>query len=387
MTGIQWTDKTWNPLVGCTPVSPGCLNCYAATMAVRLEGMGTKGYEPRIERAVDGLGEIEDRKTVRIVEKRAGRAVFTGDVRMVPERLTEPLKWRKPAMCFLGSMADVFHESVPFDYIDQIMAVIALCPDTIFQLPTKRPERMCAYLTSRRIGTGEWTDNIADEVAKLGTFSPAAFDAAEQYAGGGALPNLWLGTSVENQKAADERIPYLLNCPAMVLFLSVEPLLEDVNLKLDKDALIDMLDLDPQRSQWMRGRYPFPALEPDKRTKRSHLLHWVICGGESGPDARPSDVAWHRSILRQCRAAGVPFFEKQLGAYILCNNQHIADWEDQTDGAAYTRHNPNMPTYQGDIERVYVGDKKGGDMAEWPEDLRVREWPKVVGEAQSTEHK
>ena len=383
MTGIQWTNKTWNPIVGCTPVSPGCLNCYAAKDAVRLEAIGVKQYQPRHVPAVLGTpyDSYTEAKTVRIVEKRAGRAVFTGDVRLVPDRLTEPLKWRKPAMCFVGSMADVFHESVPFDYIDQIMAVIALCRKITFQLPTKRPERMAAYLTSRRIGTDEWTDNIADQVAKLGTFSPAAFDAAEQYAGSGVLPNLWLGTSVEDQKVADERIPHLLNCPAAVRFLSAEPLLEDVNLKLESDALVDLLDLDPQRSQWTRGRYPFPALAPDKRTKRAHLLDWVIVGGESGAKARPCNVAWIREIVRQCKDSEVPVFVKQLGAYILCDNQHIADWEDQTDGAAYTRYNPDAQVFQGDIERVYVGDAKGGNIDEFPEDLRVREWPKAHAQA------
>jgi len=384
MTGIQWTDKTWNPVVGCTPVSPGCLNCYAATMAVRLEGMGTKGYEPRIERAVDGRGEIEDRKTVRIVEKRAGRAVFTGDVRLVPERLTEPLKWRKPAMCFLGSMADVFHESVPFDYIDQIMAVIALCPDTIFQLPTKRPERMAEYFVTRGVETRRNVHAILQRgvMGDVEWTIPKLPDTADECPW--PLPNLWLGTSIENDDY-HARAWALLECPAAVRFLSVEPLIGSVDL--DKWELLC--------KSWS-----------DRRPTIGKYIDWVIVGGESGHKARPCNVEWIRSVVKQCKASGVPVFVKQLGSapalddhaycrkckswshadeWELCNKSHVN--QEAAEGVLCHAKCGKVQhkCFTGQSQRL--NDGKGGDMAEWPEDLRVREWPKVVGEAQSTEHK
>ncbi|MBY0261094.1 MAG: phage Gp37/Gp68 family protein, partial [Phycisphaerales bacterium] len=152
-TGIEWTERTWNPVVGCTPVSPGCLNCYAATMARRLEAMGRPEYAARrIDsggRDVTGLDGLQDEgdRIVRIAEVRGGRAVFTGDVRTLPERLTEPLGWRKPARVFVNSMSDLFHEAVPFDFIDRVFAVMALCPRHTFQVLTKRPGRMAEYLS------------------------------------------------------------------------------------------------------------------------------------------------------------------------------------------------------------------------------------------------
>lgn len=499
MSSIEWTEATWNPVIGCTPVSPGCLNCYAATMARRLEGMGKPEYAPK-RIAPDGterIGHIAEAlepgtKTVRIAEVRNGRAVFTGEVRTLTDRLDVPLKRRKPTMYFVNSMSDLFHEAVPFEFVDRVFAVTALCPQHTFQVLTKRPERMAEYLTDKttpfrvaraidvisvdqslatakeefrdvpgfpgyrvsNLGTvfgprtalqpqvgeqghcrvtlykdgaahrelvhrlvlsvfdrpptdGEqachkngdpgcnaihnlrwgtqsdnWQDRTRhgrhqsytkltpDEAAQIKALIQAGEPAehvgprfgvsatqARNIARGDQwgikppiqwpLPGVWLGTSVENQEQADKRIPHLLRCPAAVRFLSCEPLLGAVDLGqyLPRTCCMgerDYLDMD---GEYMGSGpcdchgQPLPGVD------------WVIAGGESGPGARPCDVAWIRSIVSQCRDAGVAVFVKQLG------------------------RRPVIPAN----EPWTCLDRKGGDPAEWPEDLRVREMPEARG--------
>jgi len=322
MNPIGWCDTTWNPVVGCTPVSPGCLNCYAATMARRLEAMGRPEY-------------------VGLTVRKGGRAVFSGAVRCLPNRLTAPLRWRKPRRVFVNSMNDLFHEGVPFEFVDRVFVIMALCPQHQFQVLTKRPERMAEYLdvdrdgalTSVRLGvalrelvgrTPNWPD---------GGIVEQAVDRFDR--GGGVLPNVWLGTSVEDQARADERVPHLLRCPAAVRFLSCEPLLGPVALKRHMAA-----------AAYRILQHSHPC---DESRVPDHLRYhgppspdWVIVGGESGPKARPCDVEWIRSIVVQCREAEVPCYVKQLGARTV-------------DGRLRSR--------------------SGADPAEWPADLRVRQWP------------
>ena len=247
MTKIEWTDQTWNPIVGCSVVSPGCTNCYAMRMAgTRLKS--TKPYG----------GLTQDTK--------AG-PVWTGEVRFLEERLTQPLKWRKPRRVFVNSMGDLFHEDVSDYEIENIVAVMADASQHIFQVLTKRPERMNAVMT----GFGKlWQQR-----------GPAE---------GWPLPNVWLGTSVEDQARADERIPALLDTPAAVRFLSCEPLLGPV-------------DLNSVGRPWLTKEIDHPL---------DTALDWIICGGESGPKARDMDPAWARSLRDQCEAAGVAFFMKQM---------------------------------------------------------------------------
>jgi protein gp37 len=291
---IEWTEQTWNPVIGCTPVSPGCLNCYAARMSIRLEKMNPKDYGPR-----DGI---------RIAEVTNGRPVFTGDVRCLPERLTVPLKRRTPTVYFVNSQSDLFHEKVPDHFIHDVLRVVRQCPQHTFQVLTKRPERAAVF---------EWRCSKHKD-----DFS--------------TLPNLWLGTSVEDQKAADERIPHLLRCPAAVRFLSCEPLLGPVDL---------------------HGSGLSPL---------SGGIGWVIVGGESGPQARPTPVAHVTSIVEQCRSAGVPVFVKQMGAkpYLRaeCSNL-IREWGD------------TVIQKNGDFVQLHLKDSKGGEPTEWAERLRVREMP------------
>lgn len=300
-TEIEWTDKTWNPLVGCAMVSPGCANCYAETMSRRLAGMakadiaagrnpGRKGHYP-------------------LVVNQRGR--WNGHVKLVPEALMDPIKWRGAKRVFVNSMSDLFHDEVPFGYIDKVFAVMAMTPQHTYQILTKRPERMRYYTLSRmtrgridmpQLGwkverlLGEWA------TGPLWRHWEACHAAIERTDFTRPLPNVWLGTSTENQATADKRIHYLLQCPAAVRFLSVEPMLGGIDLR-------DFL-----KHPAMPDRIVKPGSSPvEYQTVVG--IDWVIVGGESGPGARPMHPDWVRMIRDQCQAAGVAFFFKQWGAF------------------------------------------------------------------------
>lgn len=363
-SSIEWTDEAWNPVVGCTPVSTGCVNCYAARMARRQEAMGTKGYQPDFAGLAGEDGKPGDGDVIRIAEVRAGRAVFTGEVRCLPERLTDPLAWRRPRKVFVNSMSDLFHEKVPFEFVDRVFAVMALCPQHTFQIVTKRPERMAEYLSFRShggvtfyeppVGRERMTDRQLDRLSR-GFQWP--------------LPNVWLLTSVEDQAAADARIPHLLRCPAVVRGLSVEPMMGAVDLS--RALNIEFSDV----AGWM------PAING-----AGPNIDWVIVGGESGPKARACDVAWIRSIVTQCKAAGVACFVKQMGARPFDSAKMDAvpgSRRPVTDAALRI---PEQADQFADVlgkcieaAVMKLRDRKGGDPAEWPEDLRVREFPEVGG--------
>ena len=334
-SNIEWTDATWNPVTGCTRVSAGCDHCYAVTMTHRLEGMGQAKYA--------GLTVLNPR----------GERHFNGVVRCHEDALEVPLKWKTPRLVFVNSMSDLFHEKVPFEFIDRVFAVMALCPRHTFQVLTKRPGRMAEYLAAldvnriwRCVGKliGEDAFTKRDAVLPHGSAEESAW-----WDEGGPLPNVWLGTSVEDQAAADERIPHLLKCPAAVRFLSCEPLLGAVNL-----------------SAFFGG--PYVGLPGDKVHENYNFgIHWVIVGGESGKGARPCNVAWELSIVGQCRAAGVPVFVKQVGARPIGVCPCKADDGDPHQGC---------PACGGDgAISLHLHDPKGSNWNEWPEDLRVREFP------------
>ncbi len=221
---IEWTDETWNPVTGCTRVSPGCDNCYMFALYPRLRGMSVAGYE-------------------------AGPDV----IRLLPERLDAPMKWKKPRHVFVNSMSDVFHPSVPFEFALQMFKIMEDASHMrghVFQVLTKRPGRAAG-----------WWDKYQDHFPN------------------GWPTNIWMGTSVESQKYAP-RITVLERIPAAIRFVSAEPLLEQVDL-----------------SQWLeRG-----------------ALNWVIVGGESGRKARPMELDWVRKLRDQTLNSGVAFFLKQLG--------------------------------------------------------------------------
>jgi protein gp37 len=389
-SNIEWTDKTWNPVVGCTPVSPGCLNCYAATMARRLEAMGQKEYQPRdadVRREeceeCDGSGRDPDvgecpvcagahpmGKRIRIAEVKAGRAVFTGEVRCVEERLTAPLHWKTPRMVFVNSMSDLFHEAVPFEYIDKVFAVMALCHRHTFQVLTKRPERMAEYFaTFSRDDDGCANDARHEQWAETAlALSPTNDHWLSTVAEcRWPLPNVWLGTSVEDQQRADERIPHLLKCPAAIRFLSCEPLLGDIDLDMHKP------------DGWQGSRRHFE-------------IGWVIVGGESGSGKgiRMTSVEYMQRVVKQCKAAGVPVFVKQIGTFpavdtddgdtaVRCHKCGFADSRQVFDCLGADEGNVYCPKCQAEIPCEWnITNRKGGDPAEWPEDLRVREMPEAA---------
>lgn len=213
---IEWTDATWNPVRGCTKISPGCVHCYAETFAERFRGVSGHPYEQGF------------------------------DLRLVPDKLTQPLLWRRPKMIFVNSMSDLFQEGVPDDYVEAVARVMTAAKWHTFQVLTKRSERLRDLLNTK-----------------------LRF-AAKQ-------PHVWWGVSVENRKHGLPRIDHLRHSSAVKRFLSIEPLLEDLG-KINLDD-----------------------------------INWVIVGGESGPRARPMDIAWARSIRQQCQEAQVAFFLKQLG--------------------------------------------------------------------------
>lgn len=253
-TLIEYVDRTWNPISGCTPISEGCANCYAARMAKRLAGR--YGY-PKDEPFRPGT--IHD------------------------NRLNEPYLWKSPQRVFVCSMGDLFHPDVSVTYLEEVLARITHVPQHTFMILTKRADRLKLLTPDRlRISrTDKWP-----------------------------LPNLWLGVTAENQRTADERIPILLQIPAAKHFVSVEPMLEPVNLNAIRIG-----------TQYPNGGdnpepYCIDAFKThlvfgDEGDYEFEKLDWVIAGPETGPRARPTSVDWVRDLQRQCSAAGVPFFDKK----------------------------------------------------------------------------
>ena len=284
-SGIAWTDASWNPVTGCTKVSAGCKHCYAEREWTRLAANPKSGVYH-------------------------GRQ-FT-DVACHPERLDQPLRWTKPRRIFVNAMADIFHESVPDAFIDRVFAVMALAPQHTFQVLTKRAERMREWFAPGYDNREHAVGQAMREIAASRGGDDAGLPEWP-------LANVWLGVSAEDQETADARIPVLLETPAATRWVSLEPLLGPVDLE--------------------KGLGPNPTAK----------IAWVVCGGESGPGARVFRVEWAREILRQCRAADVPFFMKQMGAAF-------------NDGRFTLK----------------LRHRAGADPSEWPEDLRVREYPLLM---------
>ena len=329
-TLISWTDSTWNPTVGCSRVSAGCANCYAEKFA---HG-GRNGPGP----ALGGL------------TRESGG--WNGLVRMNPKALELPLRWRKPRRIFVNSMSDLFHENLSDEQIDQVFAVMALAPQHTFQVLTKRPERMRAYMTDPatpgRVACA--ADRI--QVSGHGHGGPSASEWP--------LGNLWAGTSVEDQATADERIPLLLQTPAAQRFASYEPALGPVDFTSLTVARSD------GREQW-NALDRFEASDAEPGSPKT-VLDWIIVGGESGPNARPFDIAWARTIVEQCKEAGVAVFVKQLGAWSYSSNAD--DWI----GRLLTGPHSTGRGLETKM-RVHFRARKADDPSEWPEDLRVQEFP------------
>lgn len=277
-TGIEWTrgddgtaGATWNPVTGCEKVSPGCDHCYAETFAERWRGIPGHYFE-------NGF-----------------------DVTLRPERLEQPLRWKRPRRIFVNSMSDLFHDAVPTAYIAAVFDVMRQTPQHTYQVLTKRHARMRSLARTAAFGEG-WP-----------------------------LPNVWLGVSAEDPHWADIRIPALLETPAAIRFVSAEPLLGPVTLFPGKWL--------PPLGGGSKVNLSRPWEEPGPS------LDWVIVGGESGPGARRMAEGWTRNLVDECVETGTPVFVKQLGSV---------------------------------LGRQLGAGPKGGDWEKWPEDLRVRQFPRTA---------
>ncbi|HYQ66166.1 phage Gp37/Gp68 family protein [Actinophytocola sp.] len=307
-TSIEWTDATWNPVTGCTEVSPGCDHCYARTFAERFRGVPGHHFERGF------------------------------DVQLRPERLDQPLRWRRPRKVFVNSMSDLFHKDVPDEFIARVFAVMASTPQHTYQILTKRHGRMRSVLRSqcrcdrnhRHEPGRHFRAWVSSQAHAMGLDCRAVED------GPWPLPNVWLGVSCEDQKRADVRVPALVETPAAVRFVSCEPLLGPIDLtpwlvcehhpalsattvpavwECDYCGLVRRVVDDPDGPvrQWSLGRQPrrvrYDQVAPGR------LLDWVIAGGESGHGARPMHPEWVRDLRDQCAAARVAFLFKQWGQW------------------------------------------------------------------------
>jgi protein gp37 len=295
-TTIEWTDATWNPIRGCSRVSEGCRNCYAERVAARFSGPG-QPYE--------GLA---------IMMQPVGGAAhphWTGKVRLIEDAVNAPLHWRTPRRVFVNSMADLFHEKVPDQWIDRIFAVMAMRSRHTFQVLTKRPDRMRAYMEKALLAGVPSPSGESFNIQRIGgAIWMVAPQVRTKLKNSWPIPNVWLGVSVEDQAAANERIPLLLHTPAAVRFVSYEPALGPVDFtairRTGGDGII-------------------------RPCNACVLLDWIICGGESGPGARPMHPDWARVVRNQCAAAGVPFFFKQWGEWLHVSQMEHAFTKAQMD--------------------------------------------------------
>lgn len=315
---IAWTDATWNPISGCSKVSEGCRNCYAEREWPRLS---------------------------KLVPAYAGRNFE--NVACHPERLDQPLRWKRPRKIFVNSMSDLFHPDVPEDFIDRVFAIMALCPQHTFQILTKRPERMNRYMRGLE----------DEELARILSREDMVMCAPEwpHTFTDGAIPdfsNIWLGVSVENQETVDERIPLLLQTRGdrgTKRWVSIEPMIGPVSFR------------------WAKWQSGFKET-PEGRLVRNHLdglrrLDWVVVGGESGQNARPMEAEWVRKIKYECEEAHVPLFIKQLGAA----------YSDPVDGIAGSSLKLSDEVLY--LLKRRLKHRSGADIDEWPDELKIREYP------------
>lgn len=305
-TKIEWADSVWNPVTGCTPVSEGCERCFARRMANRLKGR--YGY-PKDD---------------------------PFRVTLHPDKLEQPLRWKKPRQVFVPSMGDLFHEDVDEKYIAKVLAICDLAREHTYMILTKRPSRMASLFNDEdfQFHVGWFQSQV---VREFGLPEPKEI-------GSWPLKNVWLGVTAENQQRADERIPILLQIPAAKRFVSVEPMLELINIIRSCDVVL--------------GDGNIPAVDGINR-----WLHWIICGGETGPGARPVHPDWVRSLRDQCIAANVPFFFKSWGKF--CYPDQMPDDTYRKVDAAH-----NLAGH-GDYDKPWrVGKKAAGrllDGEEWNE--------------------
>ena len=362
-TSIEWTrgddgsaGSTWNPVRGCSRISPGCGGanhqggCYAEKIAARFSGPG-QPFEGFAERTAHG-----------------GR--WTGKMAVAWDMVDQPIRWRKPRRIFANSMSDLFHKDLPRDEVAIIygtaIAAVHLRGHT-FQILTKRADHMRELLNDEEfweIANAHASSLVLEHTDPLNRRSDDARATCGEYGPDAAPPGIWLGVSVEDQQRADERIPDLLTTPAAVRFLSCEPLLGPVDLLKWFDPTGACCGGEPEfrcdncpaDADW---RYTGQCTAESLNEPRLDL---VIVGLESGPRSRHGNVSWIRDLIGQCKGSGTACFVKQLGARPVTAD--LTHWQ-----CGHTL----LPEGAGYL--LKLKDKKGGDMSEWPEDLRVRELP------------
>ena len=266
MSKIEWTEKTWSPIIGCSKISPGCDNCYAARMAHRLMHMPYTDYYQFVLR---NNGSDDPEKFKNIPE-------WNGTTHLVESALDIPVKRKKPTTYFVCSMGDLFHESVPDAWLYKVFEVMEEANHHRFLLLTKRPERAKAFFI-RHVNN----DNLL------------------------LVQHIWLGVTAENQEQADKRIPILLQIPAAKRFVSIEPMLEPIEMESEWHNYLEGWQTEMKST----------GGHPSEQKVETNKLDWVICGGESGPKARPMHPGWARDLMFQCWEAQVPFFFKQQGEW------------------------------------------------------------------------
>ncbi len=349
---IEWTESTWNTITGCSPVSEGCANCYAKREAEgRLRGK---------------FGYPQDEPF---------RVTFHGE-----DRLNDPLRWKRPRKIFVCSMGDLFHEDVPFVWIDKVFQVMSECKQHRFMLLTKRPERMKSYF----LGFRDEAEEKAEQEIRSKPFWLRL--ECDLYRNANAqfrrqpLANVWLGVTAENQERADERIPVLLQIPAAKHFVSVEPMLGHIDLvKYLQKGTEFHLSLNVEgalRNRSFDGLFADNGKEMTREEAKEHLerlaalgikrvassecdnfdhqrgcqdhekttLDWVICGGETGANARPLHPDWVRSLRDQCQEAQVPFFFKSWGEWKFICEVIIPEY-DKADYPEYWRRPGEKPMF------------------------------------------
>ena len=319
-TDIPYLDEVLNVTSGCTKINEGCANCYAERINLRF------GHTPAYD--------------------------VNCPIKTHPERLKQALCWQTPRRAGLCFTSDLFHEGVLDEFSDQVFAVMALTPQHTYMLLTKRPERMRAYLNGSPYYPACAVARIHGEILRR-TGQPTLVPWP--------LPNVWLGVSCENQARADERIPLLLDTPAAHRWVSLEPLLSAIDLR-------GHFCCDPHN---LGGHLHLPSIE------------WVVCGGESGPKARPCDLGWIRDINQQCKAAGVKRYVKQVGAKPVLNyyDDDMRNLYDERgllwpDPMGWNSYRDGQPPLKSLVNLCgVVRDRKGEDPSEWPADLQVREMP------------
>jgi protein gp37 len=336
-TKIGWTDETWNPLLGCRKVSPGCTNCYAiSTTRVR-----EASPNPAVRNAFAGL----------VYRHESGHIDWTGKIALLPERLVKPLRWHKPRRIFVNSMSDLFADGVPDDFIAKVFAIMAAAPQHTYQVLTKRHGRMRAWLAGQgeqlvRAQLAAWSQRGLWVTAQSAWIAPSTLHTNVHW----PLPNVWIGVSVEDQTWAERRIPSLLAAPAAIRWISAEPLLGAVDLRALKarsGSLIDALTGPPR-------------------------LDWVVAGGESGPGARPMHPHWPQHLRDQCSAASVSFNFKQWGDWSpeapdrvrdpwAKDSQRYRQWVDPTTGIGHPFGDWHLGSLHANWREMHrVGKKTAG---------------------------